>query len=225
MKETSLFQKVQSEEFAILRSKMVSHLKEHYQIQDERVLRVMKEIPREFFVPEALRSQAYRDSALPISSGQTISQPYIVAKMTELLELKPTWRVLEIGTGSGYQTAVLAHLVRMVYSIERIPKLAKEAEERLAALGILNVVVQCADGTLGWETYAPFDAIIVTAGSPEFPEPLLSQLKIGGKMVLPVGIQRQSQRLVRVERTERGFSYEDFGACAFVPLIGKHGWK
>ncbi|MCS6874295.1 MAG: protein-L-isoaspartate(D-aspartate) O-methyltransferase [Pyrinomonadaceae bacterium] len=226
MKEKIFSQdKPQSEEFAILRSKMVEHLMSHYHIQDERVLRVMQQVPRELFVPEALKSQAYKDNALPIAAGQTISQPYIVAKMTELLQIEPNYRVLEIGTGSGYQTAILASLARSVYSIERVPQLAEEAEKRLRSLGFLNVVIRCGDGTLGWEIYAPFDAIIVTAGSPKIPEPLLSQLKIGGKMILPVGFEKQAQRLIRITRTQVDFTYEDFGACAFVPLIGEHGWK
>jgi protein-L-isoaspartate(D-aspartate) O-methyltransferase len=218
------YKKAHNDEFGLLREKMISHLREHYGIKDSAVLEVMRKIPRELFVPEALKAQAYRDNALPISANQTISQPYIVARMTELLELQASFRVLEIGTGSGYQTAVLAHLAKAVYSIERIPELAEEAKSRLKQLGIQNVLIHCGDGTLGWETYAPFDAIIVTAGSPKVPEPLVLQLKVGGRMVLPVGKERQSQRLIRVTRAERTYSIEDFGACAFVPLIGEYGW-
>ena len=145
--------------------------------------------------------------------------------MTELLELGVKSRVLEIGAGSGYQTVILAQLARNVYAIERVAQLASEAQARLQQLKIHNVALRCSDGTLGWDVYAPFDAILVAAGSPEIPEPLLQQLKTGGRLVLPVGQDRQTQRLVRVTRTEKGFQTEDFGACAFVPLIGEHGWK
>ncbi len=219
------YKKSKNDGYALLREKMITHLRDHYQIKDERVLRAMQEIPRELFVPEALKSQAYKDNALPIAANQTISQPYMVARMTELLELTPSSRVLEIGTGSGYQTAILACLAQAVYSIERISQLAEDAKKRLRQLKIFNVIIQCGDGTLGWETYAPFDAIIVTAGSPQIPDPLLSQLKVGGRLVLPVGRERQSQRLLRIRRDEKGYSVEDFGACTFVPLIGEHGWK
>lgn len=204
---------------------MIKRLREHYKIKDERVLNVMSFIPRHFFLPTALQSQAYADNALPIAENQTISQPYIVAKMTELLELNPTARVLEIGAGSGYQSAVLSQLVRSVYAVERVPQLAAEAQNRLLQLGIHNVVLRCADGTLGWEVYAPFDAILVAAGGPTMPEPLLVQLKMGGKLIIPIGQDQQSQRLIRVTRNENGFQTEDFGGCAFVPLIGEHGWK
>jgi protein-L-isoaspartate(D-aspartate) O-methyltransferase len=211
--------------YQIPRERMIALLREHYRIADERVLQAMREVPRDFFVPEALKAQAYKDNALPIAANQTISQPFIVARMTELLELAPAARVLEIGAGSGYQTAILAKLARQVYAIERVPQLAAEAHERLKKLGITNVSLRCADGTLGWEVYAPFDGILVAAGSPEIPQPLLDQLKIGGKLVLPVGENQQSQRLVRVTRTDNRFVTEDITACAFVPLIGEHGWK
>jgi protein-L-isoaspartate(D-aspartate) O-methyltransferase len=145
--------------------------------------------------------------------------------MTELLELMPSARVLEIGAGSGYQTAILSQLSRAVFAIERVQKLAVEAQNRLQQLGIHNVSLRCADGTVGWEVYAPFDGILVAAGGPTMPEPLLSQLKLGGKLVIPIGQDQQSQRLIRITRTEKGFKTEDFGACAFVPLIGEHGWK
>lgn len=213
------------DEYEIPRQRMIQRLREHYQIQDERILEVMRRVPRHFFVPEALKVQAYADNALPIAGKQTISQPFIVARMTELLELAPHSRVLEIGAGSGYQTVILAQLARNVYAIERVAQLASEAQARLQQLKIHNVALRCSDGTLGWDVYAPFDAILVAAGSPEIPEPLLQQLKTGGRLVLPVGQDRQTQRLVRVTRTEKGFQTEDFGACAFVPLIGEHGWK
>lgn len=204
---------------------MVKRLREHYQIKDENVLNVMSVLQRHLFLPTALKAQAYSDNALPIAGNQTISQPYIVAKMTELLELTPTARVLEIGAGSGYQTAILSQLSRAVYAIERVSQLATEAQNRLQQLGIHNVTLRCADGTLGWEVYAPFDGILVAAGGPTMPEPLLSQLKLGGKLVIPIGQDQKSQRLIRVTRTEKGFQSEDFGGCAFVPLIGEHGWK
>jgi protein-L-isoaspartate(D-aspartate) O-methyltransferase len=211
--------------FEILRDKMVKHLREHYKIRDERVLKVMNRLPRHLFVPEALKAQAYKDNALPIASGQTISQPFIVARMTELLELTPHSRVLEVGTGSGYQTAILASLAGKVFAIERIPALAAKAQERLQKLGFHNVTLRCGDGTNGWEVYAPYDAILVAAGSPHLPEPLLNQLKIGGRLVIPIGQDQKNQNLIRVTRAERGFHSQDFGSCAFVPLIGEHGWK
>lgn len=212
-------------EYEIPRERMIKRLREHYKIKDENVLNVMCVIPRHLFLPTALKAQAYADNALPIAGNQTISQPYIVARMTELLELTPNARVLEIGAGSGYQTAVLSQLARAVFAIERVPQLATEAQNRLQQLGIHNVTLRCGDGTLGWEVYAPFDGILVAAGGPSMPEPLLSQLKMGGKLVIPIGQDQKSQRLIRVTRTEKGFHTEDFGGCAFVPLIGEHGWK
>lgn len=213
------------DEYTIPRRRMINRLREHYQIRDERVLSVMEEIPRHFFVPSALKSQAYADNALPISGNQTISQPYIVAKMTELLQLNPQSRVLEIGAGSGYQTIILSRLAKYIYSIERVSTLVEETRKKLEALKIQNVSLALGDGTLGWQDHAPFDAILAAAGSPHVPEPLLKQLKINGKLVLPVGDDRKSQRLIRITRTERGFESEDFGGCSFVPLIGEHGWN
>jgi protein-L-isoaspartate(D-aspartate) O-methyltransferase len=204
---------------------MVDLLANHYGIRDERVLEVMNTVPRHLFVPDALRAQAYKDNALPLSVGQTISQPYIVARMTELLELKGKERVLEIGSGSGYQTAVLAMLCRKVYAIERIGSIATEAKARLMSLGYRNISYRVGDGTLGWGVYAPFDAILVAAGGPEIPKPLVEQLEIGGRLVIPIGQEQKSQTLVRVTRTERGITTEECGPCAFVPLIGEHGWK
>jgi protein-L-isoaspartate(D-aspartate) O-methyltransferase len=214
----------QSDGFEIPRARMVEHLRNHYKIADERVLEAMNRVPRHAFVPDALKSQAYKDNALPISSGQTISQPFIVARMTELLELKGRERVLEIGSGSGYQTAVLATVARKVFAIERIPVLAAEAKEKLMRLGFRNISYRCDDGTNGWEVYAPFDAILVAAGGPSIPEPLVKQLETGGRMVIPIGSDQKTQTLVRVTRTEKGFETENFGPCAFVPLIGKFGW-
>ena len=211
--------------FEILRGNMVKRLREHYKIQDERVLSAMNILPRHLFVPEAIKHQAYKDNALPIASNQTISQPFIVARMSELLELTPQSKILEIGAGSGYQTAVLASLAGKIFAIERIPNLAQEAPERIQKLGFQNVTLRCGDGTNGWEVYAPFDGILVAAGSPDLPQPLLSQLKIGGKLVIPIGQDPKTQNLIRVTRTSNGFQTEDFGACSFVPLIGEHGWK
>ena len=203
---------------------MVERLRDHYQIKDERVLAAMRSVPRHAFVPEALQGRAYGDHALPISGSQTISQPYIVARMTELLEINSESRVLEIGAGSGYQTAILANVAGQVYSIERIASLAREAQTRIRQLNIYNATVKCFDGTLGWAANAPYDAILVAAGGPAVPGPLVAQLKIGGRLVVPVGQTRESQRLVRVIKGETGYKQEDHGGCAFVPLIGQHGW-
>jgi protein-L-isoaspartate(D-aspartate) O-methyltransferase len=203
---------------------MVERLRAHYHIGDERVLRAMRELPRHLFVPEALEGRAYGDHALPIAEGQTISQPYIVARMTELLELTGAEKVLEIGAGSGYQTAVLARVAAQVYAIERLGDLARQAQARIRELNIYNATVKCFDGTLGWEAHAPYDAILAAAGGPDIPQPLLAQLKTGGRLVIPVGATRESQRLIRVIRAAEGYEQEDHGACAFVPLIGRHGW-
>ena len=216
---------IQSDGFEIPRARMVEHLRDHYKIADERVLEAMNRVPRHAFVPEALKAQAYKDNALPISSGQTISQPFIVARMTELLELKGRERVLEIGSGSGYQTAVLATIARKVFAIERIATLHSEAKRRLLDLGFRNISYRLDDGTNGWPAYAPFDAILVAAGGPSIPEPLANQLEIGGRMVIPIGENQKSQMLVRITRNEKGFDAENFGPCAFVPLIGNHGWE
>jgi protein-L-isoaspartate(D-aspartate) O-methyltransferase len=204
---------------------MVDRLRDHYGIRDTRVLEAMRTVPRHFFVPEALQGRAYGDHALPISASQTISQPYIVARMTELLELGTAGKVLEIGAGSGYQTAVLSQVAAQVYAIERIGDLAREAQSRIRQLEIYNATVKCFDGTLGWAANAPYDGILVAAGGPSIPEPLVAQLKVGGRLVVPVGPSRDAQRLVRVTKTEQGRTEEDHGACAFVPLIGQHGWK
>lgn len=214
-----------TDEMSMQRLRMAERLRDHYQIKDERVLEVMARLPRHLFVPEAIKSQAYNDNALPISGGQTISQPFIVARMTELLELTGQEKVLEIGAGSGYQTAVLASLARKVFAIERLPNLADEAARRLQTLGINNVTVMCADGTTGWDAYMPFDAILVAAGSPSIPQPLVAQLRIGGRLVIPIGNESGKQDLIRVTRTTSIAKTENFGPCAFVPLIGEHGWK
>jgi len=210
--------------FELLRRSMTDNLRNFYKISDERVLDAMDRLPRHLFVPDALRSQAYKDNALPIAGGQTISQPFIVARMTELLGLNGTEKVLEIGAGTGYQTAVLASLARKVFSIERLPSLASDAVARLKALGFSNVTLKASDGTIGWDAYQPYDAILVAAGGPTIPEPLVNQLRIGGKLVIPIGSEQRSQMLIRVTRTETGSTTENFGPCAFVPLIGEHGW-
>ena len=212
------------DEMSLQRQRMVQRLHDHYQIRDERVLEVMAALPRHLFVPEAIKSQAYNDNALPISGGQTISQPFIVARMTELLGLKGDEKVLEIGAGSGYQTAVLASLARRIFAIERLEKLAAEANYRLGKLGFRNITLKPGDGTSGWPAYAPYDAILVAAGGPVVPEPLVEQLRIGGRLVIPIGDDKNKQVLVRVTRSERGAVQENFGPCAFVPLIGEHGW-
>jgi protein-L-isoaspartate(D-aspartate) O-methyltransferase len=204
---------------------MVENLRTQYKIADERVLEAMNRVPRHLFVPQAIQTQAYKDNALPIAGGQTISQPFIVARMSELLELKGRERVLEIGSGSGYQSAVLALIARKVFAVERLEALAAESKERLLRLGYRNISYKLADGTEGWQSYAPFDAILVAAGGPEIPEPLVEQLEVGGRMVIPVGEEKSKQMLVRVTRKEKGYSTEDCGPCSFVPLIGQHGWQ
>ncbi len=210
--------------YEMVRAAMVDRLRDHYHIADTAVLEVMAHLPRHKFVPEALKAQAYKDNALPIAGGQTISQPFIVARMTELLELKGNEKILEIGAGTGYQTAILASLARKVFAIERLPNLAVEAEQRLRDLGFRNVTLKAGDGTAGWDVYHPFDAMLVAAGGPSIPEPLVRQLKVGGRLVIPIGEGQRSQNLIRVARTAAGYTQENFGPCAFVPLIGKHGW-
>lgn len=204
---------------------MIERLRDHYGIRDAAVLEAMRTVPRHFFVPEALRGRSYGDHALPISSNQTISQPYIVARMTELLELNNRSRVLEVGAGSGYQTAVLAKIAGQVYAIERLGDLARLAQLRIREIGIHNATVKCFDGTMGWAANAPYDAILVAAGGPVVPQPLVAQLKVGGRLVVPVGQTRESQVLMRVTKTETGTRTEEHGPCAFVPLIGQHGWN
>ncbi len=212
------------DEYKIPRERMIELLRERYKIKDEKVLNAIGDTPRHLFVPEAMRFRAYTDNALPIAGNQTISQPYIVAKMTELLELSSDDRVLEIGAGSAYQTIILSRLAGKVFAIERIQKLVEQAQMRLREFQVKNVTLQCADGTNGWKIYSPFDAILVAAGSPVMPEPLLEQVKISGRLVIPIGENAKSQNLVRITRTKDGFQTDDFGKCSFVPLIGEHGW-
>jgi len=194
-------------------------------IKDEAVLRAMREVPREAFIAPELATHAYADRPLPIEEEQTISQPYIVAYMTEALELTSSDRVLEIGTGSGYAAAVLSRIVTTVYSVERLAGLAMNARERLEELGYRNIVVHEGDGTLGWPAHAPYDAIVVTAGAPKLPEPLLEQLAIGGRLVIPIGPTSFLQMLVRVRRLgENDYRSEELCPVRFVPLIGAAGW-
>jgi protein-L-isoaspartate(D-aspartate) O-methyltransferase len=190
----------------------------------KRLLEAFATVPRHLLVPEALRGEAYRDVALPIGNGQTISAPGVVAAMTGALELTGVEKVLEVGTGSGYQAAILSRLAARVVSIERVPQLAARARTALDRLGIVNVVVYLGDGSRGRLTDAPFDAIVVTAGGPEVPPPLLEQLAPGGSLVGPFG-DRERQRLIRVRRRPRGgFAREVLGLCRFVDLVGAHGW-
>jgi protein-L-isoaspartate(D-aspartate) O-methyltransferase len=203
---------------------MIDRLRGHYGIRDQKVLEAMRVVPRHFFVTEALRGRAYDDNALPINFNQTISQPFIVARMSELLEVDKKSRVLEIGAGSGYQTAILSQLASQVYAIERIGELAREAQGRIRELGIYNATVKAFDGTLGWNAHSPYDAILVAAGGPKIPDPLIAQLGVGGRLVIPIGETRKSQKLVRVIKTETSHKVEEYGPCQFVPLIGQHGW-
>ncbi len=192
-------------------------------IKDSRVLQAMCKVPRHLFVESALAGRVYEDAPLPIGSKQTISQPYMVAIMTQSLELKGDEKVLEVGTGSGYQTAVLAELALNIFSIERIRSLASRARSLLDELRYYNVAIHVGDGTLGWSEHAPFDAILVTAGSPGVPQPLVDQLSVGGRLVIPLG-DDQSQVLKRIRRTDSGFEEEELGDCRFVKLWGKYGW-
>jgi len=206
------------------RTKMVESQLVARGIKNPRVLAAMQKVHRHVFLEEALQCQAYGDHPLPIGEKQTISQPYIVALMTQALELTGREKALEIGTGSGYQTAILAELADMVYSVERIPVLVYKARKVLDELGYFNVNIRIGDGTRGWPEESPYDAIIVTAASPEIPAPLTEQLTTGGRLVVPVG-GRYSQELIRVERTETGLIQTNLGGCRFVSLIGQHGWR
>ena len=194
-------------------------------IRDERVLEAMRQVPRHLFVREHLRGQAYREYALPLAAGQTISQPFVVARMTELLALGPEHKVLEIGTGSGYQTAVLARLARWVFSLERVGELARDAIGRMRELGVANVKIQTFDGTVGWSEMAPYDRILVTAAAPMAPPPLLEQLAPGGRLLVPEG-RRESQQLVLYTKDRFGeLQRQEADGVAFVPLVGRHGWE
>lgn len=193
-------------------------------IRDLSVLRAFEMTPRHAFVPTGLRHRAYEDAPLPIGNGQTISQPWVHARYLELLHLTGKERVLEIGTGSGYQTVLLAHLVAQVFSIERISALMQQARENIQRAGVNNVSILLGDGTIGWREYAPYDAILVSAGAPSIPQPLLDQLAEGGRLLIPVG-DREEQKLVVAERKNGQIELHDGAPVRFVPLLGSHGWS
>ena len=212
------------ERYDVLRQRMVEEQLKRRGIHDQRVLAAMQIVPRHLFVPASWRVQAYEDMPLSIGHQQTISQPYIVALMLEALELAGTERVLEVGTGSGYQAALLGWLAQHVSTVEIIPELAQSARAVLFQLGYKNVEVVAANGSIGWKTGAPYDAIIVAAASPAVPQPLVEQLQEGGRLVLPVG-DLFAQVLLRVRKQQGKIVTEDLGGCAFVPLVGEEGWK
>lgn len=212
-----------SPHYAALRERMVEEQIHARGVRDPRVLDALRRIPRHQFVPTAYRHLAYSDGPLPIGHGQTISQPYIMARMTELLTLTGDEKVLEIGTGSGYQAAVLGLLAREVHTVERIPALAQAAAQRLAELGLSNITVHIGDGSQGWPEHAPYDAILVTAAAPTVPQPLLDQLAEGGRLVIPVG-DRGVQYLERWTRRRGAFQRQRLEPVAFVPLVGEHGF-
>lgn len=209
-------------DFEAARAELVEHLST--EIKDRRVLAAIARIPREYFVPPESQHLAYEDSPLPIGLDQTISQPFIIALMTQALELTGKEKVLELGTGSGYQTAILAELARLVISVERLATLAETARKILDGLGYTNIVVHMAKDTLGWLDEAPYDAIMVTAGAPRVPADLLAQLAIDGRLVIPVG-SRYVQELYKITKRRRGNIVENLGGCCFVPLIGKDVWE
>lgn len=206
------------------RKEMVKRQIEARGVTDPKVLAAMLKVPRHFFVSDALRDQAYGDFPLPIGEQQTISQPYIVAEMTQALQPDKDDRVLEIGTGSGYQAAILAEIVFRVYTIEKIYSLYTKTRKLFDKLHYHNIVTKYSDGTCGWVDESPFDAIIVTAGSPGIPKPLVSQLAIGGRMVIPVGDQ-YSQELIKLYKDEHGIHKTNLGGCRFVKLVGEYGWR
>jgi len=194
-------------------------------IKDARVVAAMRKIPRHLFIDPGIVNRAYDDSALPIGDKQTLSQPFMAARMTEMLALRGSEKVLEVGTGSGYQTALLAELCFNVFSVEKIRALSLKARSLLDRLDYQNIALHVGDGTLGWSEHAPYDGIIVTAGAPQAPQPLLDQLSVGGgRLVIPIG-DEQAQTLVRVTRTRTGFKQEQLGECKFVKLVGKYGWR
>ena len=211
-------------DYRVARERMVNNQLVSRGIKDKGILRAMGKIHRHLFIEEALIAEAYNDHPLPIGHKQTISQPYIVALMTEALELTGKEKTLEIGTGSGYQTAILAELSEKVYTIERIRPLMEQARALLNELGYTNILFKSYDGTLGWEEYAPFDAVIITAGAPKIPGPLLNQLGDGGRMIIPIG-DKFSQELIKVTKVKDDYEEKNLGGCRFVDLIGTHGWK
>ena len=211
-------------DFKELREFMVKNQLIPRGIRDERVLNAMRKVPRHLFVDESIQYVAYDDMAHSIGEGQTISQPYMVAVMTELLELKGEEKVLEIGTGSGYQAAILSDIAKDVYTIDRVTSLVKLAEERFHSFGYINIHVKVGDGTLGWPEESPFERIIITAGTPKIPEPLIEQLSEGGILVGPVG-DRFTQQLLKVKKAKGKLLQEYHTPCVFVPLIGQFGWS
>lgn len=210
--------------FDVARRRMVKHQIIDRNINDARVIEAMSKVPRHLFVEEAISAQAYSDSPLPIGDKQTISQPYMVALMTEFLKLNGTEKVLEIGTGSGYQTAILAELADRIYTIEKVRALALKARRVLDSLGYLNVNLRIADGSAGWLDEAPFDAIIVTAGSPDIPRQFIDQLAFGGRLVIPTGSIFEQQLIIITKNIDGTLSREESVGCRFVKLIGKYGW-
>ena len=216
--------RIKANDFQRARWKMVEEQVVSRGVADPRVIAAMRKVPRHLFIEEALQNRAYSDHPLPIGEKQTISQPYMVGLMTEALHLTGSEKVLEIGAGSGYQTAILAEVAKGVYSIERIRSLAIKARKLILELGYNNVEIKFSDGTYGWTQEAPFDAILVAAGAPCIPQPLVDQLVPGGHLVIPVG-DSTVQDLIRVTRTEEGTKKKDLGGCRFVRLIGKHGWN
>jgi len=211
-------------DYRLAREKMVKNQLIPRGITDQRVLEAMMKVQRHLFVEEALIGEAYNDHPLPIGQKQTISQPYIVALMTQALELTGQEKTLEIGTGSGYQTAILAELSKMVFTAERIGSLLESAKRLLTGLDYKNILYKAFDGTLGWKEYEPFDAIMVTAGAPKTPQPLLNQLAEGGRLIIPVG-DKFNQELIKVVKEKDRFKETNLGGCRFVDLIGVHGWK
>lgn len=205
-----------------LRARMVAQWKT---VTDPLVLHAMRTVPRHLFVPEAFRASAYGDHPLPIGYGQTISQPYVVAKMSQRLEARQGMSVLEVGTGSGYQAAVLATMGLNVYTVERVRELYFAARDLFQELGFRNIRMKIADGTLGWEEHGPYDRILVTAGGPDVPVPLIEQLADPGIMIIPMGPERGSQRLLRVQKKEGRVTAKAIGNVAFVDLVGDHGWE
>lgn len=209
-------------DFAAARARLIEQLSTY--IKDKRVLTAMAKIPREYFVPVGEQFLAYEDMPLPIGFDQTISQPYIIGVMTEALELAGDEKILEVGTGSGYQTAILAELSRQVITVERVTVLAEAARRVLDSLGYINIEVHLAEGTLGWQKRAPYNAIMVTAGAPIVPADLLAQLALEGRMIIPVG-SRYMQELYKITKRNQGDVVEKLGGCRFVPLVGKGAWE
>jgi protein-L-isoaspartate(D-aspartate) O-methyltransferase len=211
-------------DFVWARERMVQEQIVARGITDARIIAALRKVPRHLFVDPGIINRAYDDSALPIGEKQTLSQPYMAARMTEALGLTGQEKVLEVGTGSGYQTALLAELCFNVFSVEKLRVLSRKARTLLDHLDYQNIALHVGDGTIGWSEHAPYDAVLVTAGAPSAPKPLLDQLALGGRLVIPVG-DEQAQTLLRVTRTQKGFKEEQLGECKFVKLLGKYGWR